>query len=207
MTPELPRPTLPKRSTILLIAGIFLLIAGAAIIVRDYYQDIQGLSNATPPSAALLKATLLNGAVDMGYGYETNTSAPYGGRNAQGWGMANLEQSLTPLAPRSFFSAAACDAPASTILSEPPPGSTHAVRVSLANVRTRPAFLRRAARMTPTRSLSSFSIEWSVLDWQITRTATPGFVSQNHTSRASSTLVIFTWRGLRITSRGVRCEQ
>lgn len=78
-------------------------VTGAAIIVRDYYQDIQGLSNATPPSAALLKATLLNGAVDMGYGYEANTAAPYGGRNAQGWGMANLEQSLTPLAPRSFF--------------------------------------------------------------------------------------------------------
>ncbi|MCC7174393.1 MAG: UPF0182 family protein [Bryobacterales bacterium] len=34
MTPELPRPTLPKRSTILLIAGIFLLIAGARTIAN-----------------------------------------------------------------------------------------------------------------------------------------------------------------------------
>ena len=79
-------------------------VTGAAIIVRDYYQDIQGLSNSTPPSAALLKATLLNGAVDMGYGYEVNTTTyPYGGRNMQGWGMVNLEQSLMPRAPRSFF--------------------------------------------------------------------------------------------------------
>ncbi|HNS52379.1 MAG TPA: S8 family serine peptidase [Anaerolineae bacterium] len=79
-------------------------VTGAAIIVRDYYQDVQGLGSTAPPSAALLKATLVNGAVDMGYGYEANTVAyPYGGRNQQGWGMANLEQSLTPRAPRSFF--------------------------------------------------------------------------------------------------------
>ena len=62
-------------------------ITGAALIVRDYYQDIKGLGDSTPPSAALLKATLVNGAVDMGYGYEANTTAyPYGGRNMQGWG-------------------------------------------------------------------------------------------------------------------------
>ncbi len=79
-------------------------VTGAALIVRDYFQDIQGLGSATPPSAALIKATLVNGAVDMGYGYEANTTAyPYGGRNMQGWGMANLEQALTPRAPRSFF--------------------------------------------------------------------------------------------------------
>ncbi len=79
-------------------------ITGAALIVRDYYQDIKGLGNTTPPSAALIKATLVNGAVDMGYGYEANTTTyPYGGRNMQGWGMANLEQALTPRAPRSFF--------------------------------------------------------------------------------------------------------
>ena len=59
-------------------------ITGAATVVRDYFQDIQGLGNTTPPSAALIKAALVNGAVDMGYGYETNTSAPYGGR-ADSW--------------------------------------------------------------------------------------------------------------------------
>ena len=45
-------------------------VTGAATIVRDYFQDIQGLGNTTPPSAALIKAALVNGAVDMGYGYE-----------------------------------------------------------------------------------------------------------------------------------------
>lgn len=78
-------------------------VTGAATIVRQYLQDIQGLDNTTPPSAALVKAMLVNGAVDMGYGYEALTSAPYGGRNMQGWGMVNVEQSIMPRAPRSFF--------------------------------------------------------------------------------------------------------
>ena len=50
-------------------------VTGAATVVRDYFQDIQGLGDTTPPSAALIKAALVNGAVDMGYGYETLTSA------------------------------------------------------------------------------------------------------------------------------------
>ncbi len=84
------------------------LVTGAATILRDYFQDIQGMGNSTPPSAALIKAALVNGAVDMGYGYESLTSPPggkvyYGGRNLQGWGFVNVEQSITPRAPRSFF--------------------------------------------------------------------------------------------------------
>ncbi|MFZ2359296.1 MAG: S8 family serine peptidase, partial [Anaerolineae bacterium] len=82
------------------------LVTGAATVARQYFQEIQGLGNATPPSAALIKAALLNGAVDMGYGYEAFTSPVgdfYGGRNMQGWGFFNVEQSLTPRAPRSFF--------------------------------------------------------------------------------------------------------
>ncbi len=78
-------------------------VTGAAIVARQYYYDIKGFSDSAPPSAALLKATLLNGAVDMGYGYENSTSSPFGGRNWQGWGMLNLEQAITPRAPRSFF--------------------------------------------------------------------------------------------------------
>ncbi len=83
-------------------------VAGAATVVRQYFQDIQGLGNTTPPSAALLKAALVNGAVDMGYGYDAFTSPPsgqafYGGRNLQGWGFFNVEQAVTPRAPRSFF--------------------------------------------------------------------------------------------------------
>ncbi len=82
------------------------LVTGAATVARQYFQDIQGLGNTTPPSAALIKAALVNGAVDMGYGYEARTSAVgdfYGGRNMQGWGFFNVEQALTPRAPRSFF--------------------------------------------------------------------------------------------------------
>ena len=84
------------------------LATGAATILRDYFQDIQGMGTNTPPSAALIKAALANGAVDMGYGYESLTSPPggkvyYGGRNLQGWGFVNVEQSITPRAPRSFF--------------------------------------------------------------------------------------------------------
>ncbi|MBN1139658.1 MAG: S8 family serine peptidase, partial [Anaerolineae bacterium] len=84
------------------------LVTGAATILRDYFQDIQGLGSTTPPSAALIKAALVNGAVDMGYGYESLASPPagkvyYGGRNLQGWGFVNVEQSITPRAPRSFF--------------------------------------------------------------------------------------------------------
>ncbi len=85
-------------------------VTGAATIVRDYFQDIQGFATATPPSAALIKAALLNGAVDMGYGYEAYNSSTrpsgqvhYGGRNMQGWGFLNVEQAITPRAPRSFF--------------------------------------------------------------------------------------------------------
>ncbi len=67
-------------------------VTGMVTVLRDYFQDIQGMGNATPPSAALIKAALLNGAVDMGYGYEAFTGATkpagqvhYGGRNMQGW--------------------------------------------------------------------------------------------------------------------------
>ncbi len=77
-------------------------VTGAATVIRDYFEDIKGFGSTTPPSAALIKAALANGAVDMGYGYESLGSAPYGGRNMQGWGMVNVEQSITPRAPRSF---------------------------------------------------------------------------------------------------------
>ncbi|MEM3444862.1 MAG: S8 family serine peptidase [Thermoplasmata archaeon] len=61
--------------------------AGAALLVRQYFTDIRGIS----PSAALVKATLINGAIDMGYGYPSNH---------QGWGRTNLRNSLFPEPPR-----------------------------------------------------------------------------------------------------------
>jgi uncharacterized repeat protein (TIGR01451 family) len=70
------------------------LAAGAATLVRDYYRTTEGHSN---PSAALLKATLINSAVDIyGYknlSYEAGLPIP----NAhEGWGLINVGAATTP---------------------------------------------------------------------------------------------------------------
>lgn len=77
------------------------LTAGAIALIRDYYNDIAGV---TTPSSALLKATLVNGATEMypgqygtGATQEITTMRP---NNAEGWGRVNLPESLTPTAPR-----------------------------------------------------------------------------------------------------------
>ncbi|WP_158599212.1 S8 family serine peptidase [Methanohalophilus sp. RSK] len=62
------------------------LAAGTAALVRQYYNDTENLS--INPSAALIKATLINGADDLGYN-----------RTTQGWGRINLTASLFPPAP------------------------------------------------------------------------------------------------------------
>ncbi|WP_305064394.1 S8 family serine peptidase [Methanococcoides sp.] len=63
------------------------LTAGTAALVRQYYVDNESIS----PTAALLKATLINGAADMG-----KSSI------AQGWGRVDLESSLFPSSPRAM---------------------------------------------------------------------------------------------------------
>jgi hypothetical protein len=77
------------------------LTAGAAALVREFYTD-QGVS----PSAALLKATLINGATDLypgqygaGAAQEQSTARP---NNVQGWGRVNVENSLFPTSPRAM---------------------------------------------------------------------------------------------------------
>jgi serine protease AprX len=60
------------------------LVAGAAALARQYYQEVQHLS---VPPASLIKATLINGADDLGYGYMSPN---------QGWGQINLVKSLYP---------------------------------------------------------------------------------------------------------------
>ncbi len=60
--------------------------AGAAALVREYYTNL-GFN----PSAALVKATLINGAMDIGYGIPSNET---------GWGRINLSESLSPPKPR-----------------------------------------------------------------------------------------------------------
>ena len=61
-------------------------VAGAALLVREYLNTTRGDEN---PTAALVKAILLNGAVNMpNYGPAPN--------HIQGWGRLDLESSLTP---------------------------------------------------------------------------------------------------------------
>ncbi|WP_167879456.1 S8 family serine peptidase, partial [Methanococcoides sp. NM1] len=60
------------------------LTAGTAALVRQYYVE----NDPIPPSAALIKATLVNGAVDTGNHV-----------NNQGWGRVDLYNSLFPSSP------------------------------------------------------------------------------------------------------------
>lgn len=94
------------------------LTAGTAVLVRQYYQDgwhpnHSQVTNTTPssgqgfnPSAALVKATLINGAWDMApgqYGTGTTQEMPPNWdtghdlpNNAEGYGRVDLEHSLFP---------------------------------------------------------------------------------------------------------------
>ncbi|MCK4266034.1 MAG: S8 family serine peptidase, partial [Thermoplasmata archaeon] len=64
-------------------------IAGHVTLINDYLEDIEGYTN---PNRVLTKVILLNGAIDMGYGYP-NFEA--------GWGRVNIKNSLVPDAPRT----------------------------------------------------------------------------------------------------------
>jgi len=73
------------------------LTAGAAALVRQYYEEREGIS----PSAALIKATVINGATDMPgqyAGYEiVDGPRP---NVAEGWGRVNVENAIFPTASR-----------------------------------------------------------------------------------------------------------
>jgi subtilisin family serine protease len=74
------------------------LVAGAAALVREWLTDLHGFTN---PSAALVKAVLVNGADDMSPGQyaspqEVPVSRP---NNVSGWGRVDLAGSLKPPAP------------------------------------------------------------------------------------------------------------
>jgi hypothetical protein len=73
------------------------LTAGAAALVRQYYVDTEGIT----PSAALIKATLINGATDMP-GQYAGFEIVDGPRpnEAEGWGRVNVENAIFPAAPR-----------------------------------------------------------------------------------------------------------
>lgn len=75
------------------------LTAGAAALVRQYYTDVVGLEYV---SAALLRATLINGAAEMSPGqYGTGPNQEMGEKpnNVEGWGRVDLKNSLFPTRP------------------------------------------------------------------------------------------------------------
>ncbi len=88
------------------------LAAGAAALAREYYGTHRGWTN---PSAALIKATLLNGARSLSPGqYGTHDvtreiPAPPRPNSVEGWGQIDLDGTLFPPHPRAlqFFDAAA----------------------------------------------------------------------------------------------------
>jgi subtilisin family serine protease len=76
------------------------LVAGMAALVRQYYIQNESIV----PSAALLKATIINGAYNMTPGqYGTGATQEIQTRpdNAQGWGRVDIEESLFPASPRT----------------------------------------------------------------------------------------------------------
>ena len=79
------------------------LVAGAAALVREYYVSGEGIV----PSAALIKATLIQGATDIDPGqYGTGSTREIPGArptNVAGWGRVNVERALYPPAPRSWI--------------------------------------------------------------------------------------------------------
>ncbi len=78
------------------------LVAGAAALVRQFYTD----RKSHMPSAALIKATLINGATDIypgqygtGVTQEIPATRP---TNVAGWGRVNIQNSIFPTAPRAM---------------------------------------------------------------------------------------------------------
>ena len=75
------------------------LVAGSSALVREWLITKRGIQD---PSAALIKAVLLNGAQDMSPGqYESPQEVPnQRPNNVTGWGRVNLTNSLSPSLPQ-----------------------------------------------------------------------------------------------------------
>lgn len=92
------------------------IVSGSAALARQYYRQIQGHT----PSAALLKATLLNGAYDIYPGqYGTGATQEISQTRPSpqaGWGRVNLESTLFPQSGRVrwWWDITAADNPLST---------------------------------------------------------------------------------------------
>ncbi len=71
------------------------LTAGSAALVRQFYRTQKSIL----PSAALIKATLINGAKDVSpgqYGTGSFLEVPARPNNVEGWGLVDLSYSLNP---------------------------------------------------------------------------------------------------------------
>lgn len=77
------------------------LVAGGTALIREYFVD-----RGHTPSAALVRAVLINGAIDPAPGqYGTGATQELTGRPnpASGWGRVNLQESLLPAAPTNWL--------------------------------------------------------------------------------------------------------
>jgi len=75
-------------------------VAGLVAIIREYYKKIKKHSS---PSAALVKATLINGAIDLPdqssglkYSLQKNVSCKGYPNMCEGWGLVNIADSIFP---------------------------------------------------------------------------------------------------------------
>lgn len=81
------------------------LVTGAAALVRQYYSDQMGV---TDPSAALVKATLINGAKDISPGqygtgqYQEIPDLPRP-NNVEGWGRVDLNSTIFGNSSSDFY--------------------------------------------------------------------------------------------------------
>jgi len=73
--------------------------AGSCVLIREFYVR-KGIN----PSAALIKATLLNGAYDMTPGqYTSPQEIPVRPNSVEGWGRVDIKNSLIPPSPRNIY--------------------------------------------------------------------------------------------------------
>jgi PGF-pre-PGF domain-containing protein len=75
------------------------IVAGTAALIRQYYMQNESIT----PTAALLKATIINGAYNMvpgQYGIGQYKEIQTRPDNASGWGRIDIENSLFPASPR-----------------------------------------------------------------------------------------------------------
>jgi hypothetical protein len=84
------------------------LVAGMAALVREYFTDGKSEWNIGTPSAALIKAMLINGALDLSpgqYGTGSTQEIPNPPRpnNVEGWGRPDIEDTLFPAPPTKLF--------------------------------------------------------------------------------------------------------